>query len=184
MTPTANKPRLQFAQFRCSRLEIGLRLTRNLRLRRSCPQTWVKLRKSKWSVCQCPRCRRLTVGKFAWLSAVAEMEAAIKRMTAEGYSDAVIAEHLTAAGDRSPRAAKVLESMVPVTRLRLGLLRWAHQSHPRRVDGFLTIPPLAKNLEVARWWISERIHNGTIKVRKASDFSPLLCSHRGLVDET
>ena len=45
----------------------------------------------------------VTVGKFAWLSGAAEMEAAIKRMTKDGHSDDAIAKQLTAAGHRSPR---------------------------------------------------------------------------------
>jgi hypothetical protein len=109
---------------------------------------------------------RVTVGKFAWLSGAAEMEATIKRMTRDGHSDSAIAAHLTLAGHRSPRADRVLESTVRLTRLRLGIQRTAHQSHPRHVDGFLTIPQLAKKLGVSRWWISDRIHNGTIKARK------------------
>jgi len=109
---------------------------------------------------------RVTVGKFAWLSSAAEMEAAIKQMTAEGHSDAAIAEHLTATGHRSPRADRVLESTVRVTRLRLGILRTTHQSHPRHAEGFLTILQLAKKLGVSRWWISDRIRNGTIKAKK------------------
>jgi DNA invertase Pin-like site-specific DNA recombinase len=109
---------------------------------------------------------RVTVGKFAWLSGAAQMEAAIKRMTAEGLGDGAIAEHLTEMGHRSPRADKVLESTVRMARLRLGILRRAHQSHPRRVQGFLTIPQLAKKLGVSRWWISDRIANGTIKAKK------------------
>jgi DNA invertase Pin-like site-specific DNA recombinase len=109
---------------------------------------------------------RVTVGKFAWLSGAADMEATIKQMTAEGHSDVAIAEHLTAAGHRSPRADKVLESTVRLTRLRLGILRTTHQSHPRHVEGFLTIPQLAKELGVSRWWISDRIANGTIKAKK------------------
>ena len=51
-------------------------------------------------------------------------------------------------------------------RLRKGILRRAHQSHPRRVDGFLTIPQLAKKLGISVWWISDRINNGTIKAEK------------------
>jgi DNA invertase Pin-like site-specific DNA recombinase len=109
---------------------------------------------------------RVFVGRFAWLSGAAEMEAAIKRMAAEGLSDATIAEQLTATGHRSPRADKVLESTVQLTRLRLGILRKAHQSHPRRVEGFLTTSQLAKKLGVSRWWISDRIANGTIKAKK------------------
>jgi hypothetical protein len=108
----------------------------------------------------------VTVGKFAWLSGAAEMEATIKRMTTDGYSDAAIAEHLTKAGHRSPKADKVLESTVRLTRLRLGILRRANQSHPRHVEGFLTIPQLAKKLGVSRWWISDRIRNGTIEAKK------------------
>jgi DNA invertase Pin-like site-specific DNA recombinase len=108
----------------------------------------------------------VTVGKFAWLSTAQEMEAIIKRMTSEGHSDADIAEHLTSAGHRSPRAEKVLESTVRNVRLRQGILRRVHQSHPCRVDGFLTIPQLAAKLGVSRWWISDRINNGTIKAKK------------------
>ncbi len=109
---------------------------------------------------------RVTVGKFALLSGAAEMEAAIKQMTAEGHSDVAIAVHLTVTGHRSPRADKVLESTVRLTRLRLGILRTAHQSHRRHVEGFLTIPQLAKKLGISRWWISDRIHKGTIKAKK------------------
>jgi hypothetical protein len=109
---------------------------------------------------------RVTAGKFAWLSGATKMEATIKKMTVEGHSDAAIAEHLTDRGHRSPRADKVLESTVRLTRLRLGILRTAHQSHPRRVEGFLTITQLAKRLGVSRWWFTDRIHNGTIKAKK------------------
>ena len=109
---------------------------------------------------------RVTVGKFSRLSGAAEMEATITRMTRDGHSDSAIAAHLTLAGHRSPRADKVLESTVRLTRLRLGIQRTAHQAHPRRVDGFLTIPQMAQKLGVSRWWISDRIHNGTIKAKK------------------
>lgn len=134
---------------------------------------------------------RVTVGKFAWLSRAAEMETTIQRMTAEGHSDAVIAEHLTATGHRSPRAERVLESTVRLARLRLGLLRKAHQSHPRHVAGFLTIPQLAKKLGVSRWWISDRIANGTIKAEQDEkakcylfpDTPAMLAELRALVHE-
>ena len=109
---------------------------------------------------------RVTVGKFAWLSGAKEMEETIERMLREEHSDKDIAEHLTNAGHRSPRADTVLESTVRIVRLRKGILRRAHQSHPRRVDGFLTIPQLAKKLGISKWWISDRINNGTIKAKK------------------
>ena len=109
---------------------------------------------------------QVTVGKFASLSGAKEMEATIKRMSNEGHSDAVIAAHLTEKGHRSPQADKVLESTVQITRLRMGILRKGHQSHPRRVEGFLTISQLTKKLGVSCWWIYDRINNGTIKVKK------------------
>ena len=134
---------------------------------------------------------RVTVGKFAWLSGAAEMETTIKRMAAEGHSDAAIAEHLTEKGHRSPRADKVLESTVQTTRLRLGILRKTHQSHPRRVEGFLTIPQLTKKLGVSCWWIYDRINNGTIKAKKDKekkcylfpDTPATLAELKALVDE-
>lgn len=109
---------------------------------------------------------RVTVGKFAWLSGAVEMEATIERMAREGRSDAAIAEHLTSQGHRSPRADTVLPSTVRTIRLSKGILLHSHQSHPRRVPGFLTIPQLAKKLGISWHWIHDRIHNGTIKAKK------------------
>jgi DNA invertase Pin-like site-specific DNA recombinase len=134
---------------------------------------------------------RVMVGKFAWLSGAEEMEEAIKQMTKDGHSDAAIAEHLTARGHCSPRSGRVLESTVRLVRLRLGLLRTAHQSHPRHVKGFLTVPELAKKLSVSRWWITDRIDNGTIRAKKDAnakcylfaDTPATLAKLRKLVDE-
>ncbi len=109
---------------------------------------------------------RVTVGKFASLSGAQEMETSIEKLAREGHSDDEIAAHLTRAGHCSPRADKVLESTVRIVRVRMGILRRAHQSHPCRVDGFLTIPQLAEKLEISRWWISDRINNGTIQITK------------------
>ena len=134
---------------------------------------------------------RVTVGKFAWLSGAKEMEETIVRMTGEGHSDEQIADHLTTAGDCSPRADKVLESTVRNVRLRKGILRRAHQSHPYRIPGYLTIPQLAKKLGISRWWISDRISNGTIKAMKNEkpkcylfpDTPEMLAELKGLVTE-
>ena len=109
---------------------------------------------------------RVTVGKFAWLSGAQEMEASIEKLAREGRSDKEIASHLSNAGHCSPRADKVLESTVRNVRLQNGILRRASQSHPRQANGFLTIPQLAKKLGISRWWISDRINNGTIQVTK------------------
>lgn len=109
---------------------------------------------------------RVTVGKFRWLSDAKEIETTIVQMTKDGHTDSEIAQHLTAAGHCSPRSNKMLESTVRNVRLRKGLLRVEHQSHPRRVDGYLTTRQLSEKLGVSRWWITDRINNGTIKVTK------------------
>ena len=51
-------------------------------------------------------------------------------------------------------------------RLRQRLLIRQSQSHPRRVKGYLTIPQLAEKLKMPRHWISDRIRNGTIAIKK------------------
>ena len=109
---------------------------------------------------------RVTVGKFAWLSGAKEMEKTIEKLAREGMSDKEIAEQLTSVGHRSPRADVVLESTVQIVRLRQGILRVKHQSHPRSVDGYLTAPQLTKKLDVPPHWIYDRIHNGTIAIKK------------------
>jgi hypothetical protein len=37
-----------------------------------------------------------------------------------------------------------------------------HQSHPRRVAGYLTVPQLARRLGVPRHWLYDRLANGQI----------------------
>jgi DNA invertase Pin-like site-specific DNA recombinase len=108
----------------------------------------------------------VTVGKFAWLSTSKEMIEIITAMTDQGHSDAKIAEHLTKLGHRSPRSKKVLESTVRGVRLSKNILRRQHQSHPRHKVGFLTIPMLAKKLDLSPRWIHDRIKHGTIKLVK------------------
>lgn len=134
---------------------------------------------------------RVTVGKFAWLSGAKEMEETIVRMTNEGHSDKEIAAQLTADGHCSPQADKVLESTVRNVRLRKGILRRSHQSHPYRIPGYLTISQLARKLGISRWWISDRISNGTIKAKKNKkpkcylfpDTPEMLAELKGLVTE-
>ena len=108
----------------------------------------------------------MTVGSFSRLSNAEEMEATIEQMAREGHSDRQIAEHLTSHGYRSPQAAVVLASTVRAVRLRKRILHQAHQSHPRRVPGFLTISQLADKLGVSRSRLHDRIRSGTIKVVK------------------
>jgi DNA invertase Pin-like site-specific DNA recombinase len=107
---------------------------------------------------------RVSVGRFADRTGAAEMEATILRLARAGRSDSDIAATLTAQGHRSARGATVLPSTVKTIRLRHRVLNCARQSHPRHVEGYLTIPQLADKLNIARHWISDRIHNGTIVV--------------------
>ena len=60
----------------------------------------------------------------------------------------------------------MLPSTVREIRLRHNvLLRPAH-SHPRTVNGYLTVSALAKKLDIHSHWIYDRIHSGVIEVRK------------------
>ena len=106
----------------------------------------------------------VTVGSWSRLSEGREIEDSILSLARRGKSDEEIARYLTECGHHSPRHATVLRSSVQIVRLRHGLMRDRHQSHPRRVPGFLTVPQLTTKLKLERSWIYDRIHNGTIQV--------------------
>jgi DNA invertase Pin-like site-specific DNA recombinase len=108
----------------------------------------------------------VSVGRFADRKGAAEMETMIIRLAHEGRSDIEIAATLTSQGHRSARGVTVLPSTVKTIRLRHRVLNSESQSHPRHVDGCLTVPQLAEKLNISRHWISDRIHNGTIAVEK------------------
>jgi DNA invertase Pin-like site-specific DNA recombinase len=111
----------------------------------------------------------VTVGALARLSGGQEMEATIVRLAQQGKTDEEIACHLTQQGYRSPKARTVLPSTVRFLRLSHRLLRDRHQSHPRRIPGFLTVSQLAVKLRIPRHWIYDRIHNGTIQIELNSE---------------
>jgi DNA invertase Pin-like site-specific DNA recombinase len=102
----------------------------------------------------------------AWkrLSQAAKLEKEILKLSHKGWSDAAIAERLTEAGHRSPRAEVFLPSTVLNVRLRHRVLRRRQASARRQRSGYLTVPQLAQQLKVAPHWIYDRIHNGTIRV--------------------
>jgi hypothetical protein len=108
----------------------------------------------------------IPVGSFAELSCADEMEAKILELARQGKTDRDIAERLTAGGYRSPLRSFVLPSTVQTVRLRHRVLAIRSQSHPRRVPGSLTVPQVAEHLDIPRHWLYDRIHNGTIRVRK------------------
>ena len=106
------------------------------------------------------------VGSFAELSDAQEMESAIVRMARDGQSDEQIAQWLTAQGYHSPMRAVVLASTVQKVRLQHRILHQPSQSHPRHVEGYLTVSQLAKQLEISASWIHARIGKGIIRVKK------------------
>jgi len=111
----------------------------------------------------------VTVGSLVRLSSAAAMEKEILELARQGQSDEEIAALLTRRGYRSPKHATVLRSTVQILRLRHGMLRDRHQSHPRCIPGLLTVPQLARSLGISPHWIYDRIHNGTVEIAVDSE---------------
>lgn len=107
-----------------------------------------------------------TVKRMKDLRGSAEMERLIVERSEAGRRDEEIAEELNVRGYRSPMADKVLTSTVRGIRLRHNILQVKHQSHPRKVAGYLTVTQLAKALDMEVHWIYDRIHKGTIAIEK------------------
>jgi DNA invertase Pin-like site-specific DNA recombinase len=108
------------------------------------------------------------VKSLAALPQAAEMEQLISTLCAEGYSDEVIAQRLTAQGHRSPSSQAVLPNTVRLIRLKQRLFQKRSQSHPRHIAGALTVPQIARVLDVPVHWIYDHIHRGTIAITKDS----------------
>jgi hypothetical protein len=108
----------------------------------------------------------VTVGAFADLQGAAAMEQQILTLFAAGHTDDAIAAQLTQQGYRSPQRSHVLPSTVRTIRLKHGCMQQRHQSHPRRVAGYLTVPQLARRLGVPHHWLYDRLANGQIQLAK------------------
>ncbi len=106
------------------------------------------------------------VGALKDLEGVEVMEQLILQRSAAGVLDETIAQELTDLGYRSPLRPAVLPSTVKIMRLKHGLFQKRSQSHPRRIEGALTISQIAHRLDIDPHWIYDRIHNGTIQVDK------------------
>jgi DNA invertase Pin-like site-specific DNA recombinase len=108
----------------------------------------------------------VTVGSLADLARGKELEERVVAMAREGRSDQEIADLLTADGLRSPLRDRVIVSTVRGLRLKHRILVTRSQSHPRRVPGYLTIPQMAEELGVTKYWLYDRIYKGTIRVSR------------------
>ena len=108
----------------------------------------------------------ISVGSFAELSGSEEMEQFIIDKSRQGQLDEKIAEHLTALGYRSPQRMTVLPSTVRTIRLKHRIFQVRSQSHPRRIAGSLTVPQIAKVLDVKVHWIYHHIDMRRIQVQK------------------
>jgi hypothetical protein len=106
------------------------------------------------------------IGTFKDLAGAEDMERLILERSAAGILDAEIAQELTDLGHRSPMGLVVLPSTVRGIRLKHGIFHTRSQSHPRRIEGALTISQIAVALDIDPHWIYDRIHNGTIHVEK------------------
>ena len=107
------------------------------------------------------------VGSFADLSTAAEIEKIILDLSRKGKNDEEIAEHLTTLGHRSPmQTDRVLPNTVKIIRLKHRIFQKRSQSHPRRINGYLTIPQIARRLDISPHWVYYRIDNGRIQVVK------------------
>ena len=108
----------------------------------------------------------ITVHALAALSNGQDLERRILALHAQGKTDSEIAHELTLAGFRSPKAHCVLENTVKLLRLKHRQFVTRHQSHPRHIPGVLTVPQLARALELSVHWFYDRINAGRIHLQK------------------
>jgi DNA invertase Pin-like site-specific DNA recombinase len=106
------------------------------------------------------------IGTFKDLAGAETMQRIILERSAAGILDEAIAQELTDLGYRSPMGLVVLPSTVKGIRLKHGIFQKRSQSHPRQIEGALTISQIATALDIDPHWIYDRIHNGTIQVDK------------------
>lgn len=108
----------------------------------------------------------IPVNSIAALSNAKELETLILELAQKDIPDQEIAEQLTLSGFRSPARLTLLPSTVKRVRLQHGIMIKDHQSHPRRIPGYLTVPQIVSTLQVKTHWVYDRIHKGTITVSR------------------
>jgi DNA invertase Pin-like site-specific DNA recombinase len=102
------------------------------------------------------------------LSRGAEMQTRILELARQGLTDTGVAKILTEEGYRSPRGSQVLARTVQVFRQRHRMLR-PTRAHPRHIPGWLTMAELVRRLQVSRYWIEQRIRDGTIAIERDAE---------------
>jgi DNA invertase Pin-like site-specific DNA recombinase len=95
-----------------------------------------------------------------------EFEKKVLELATAGHKDNEIAEILSKEGYHSTKRQHVLPSTVKAIRLKHGIMQKKSQSHPLRVNGFLTAPQMARKINMPTHWIYDRIRNGKIKASK------------------
>jgi hypothetical protein len=110
----------------------------------------------------------IAVGSLAEMTGFEQIQQQIVQLSQQGKRDEEIAKELSAKGSRSPMRDHLLPSTVKAIRLKHGIMLKRCQSHPRRIVGYLTVPQIAKALDIQSHWIYDRIHKGVIHVSKDS----------------
>jgi DNA invertase Pin-like site-specific DNA recombinase len=108
----------------------------------------------------------ISVGSLAELACFDQMQQQIVQLSQQGKRDEEIVKELSAKGFRSPMRDHLLISTVKAIRLKHGIMLKRCQSHPCLIAGYLTVPQIAKALDIQRHWIYDRIHKGVIHVNK------------------
>jgi DNA invertase Pin-like site-specific DNA recombinase len=108
----------------------------------------------------------IPVGSLSELPRPERMEQRILELSQRNKTDQEIAQELSAEGLRSPMSDHMLPSTVKGIRLKHCIMRQRNQSHPRRIDGCLTVPQIANALDIPKHWIYDRIHSGVIYVTR------------------
>ena len=110
----------------------------------------------------------VSVGALRSLSNYADLESLILKRAKAGDSDDEIAQALSGQGFRSTRTDRLLPSTVKSIRLQHGLVRRYDGPRPRNVDGYLTVPQLARALNIKVGWIYNKIYRGVIQIQRES----------------
>jgi cellobiose-specific phosphotransferase system component IIA len=108
----------------------------------------------------------IRVGSLAELTNGEELEARIVALARLGFNDDDVAAQLTAEGFRSPMRLTLLPSTVKRIRLEHRIFQQRSQSHPRQIEGYLTVSQLALMLNFSKHWFYDRIHNETIAIAR------------------